>query len=99
MGYLICRIEPVGNDTKHRADCEPIVAKLTKQHALRDPKRETVRDLLAKHGFELLARRAGSRIEHQAWPLMVYIYTSRNKEGKGRCGSTLHRWRCRKLEE
>ena len=90
MGYLVVRVA-----TREDVD----LAKVSTRAALSEgsvlgsgwPKLVA---LLEKNGFEV--RHPIGPYNAREWPLTAFAYTSMNKEGRGRSGSSLYRLPCRK---
>lgn len=96
MAYTIVRIEPVGNVTAaDEKDREPDIAYLHKRSRFGDPPIAFVRALCARNGFDIEMGIGPGSWPVSEWPFIAYVYTSRRKDGHGRCGSTLYRWPCR----
>lgn len=60
-----------------------------------------MRDFLDKNGFEMHpnATLAVLKIgDEKEWPLTVTFYTSRDKEGEGRCGSCVEGTYARRIK-
>lgn len=100
-GYLILRIEKKEAAMWTRAERDAaggshVIARLRTRHSLRDPKPSTWKALGLKHGFELTGILYGPEVAE--WPFTAYCYVSRNYEGHGRCGSTLHRIPARRVD-
>lgn len=88
MAYLILRIEPRDNDTKTRAEAEPIVERWSRRCRLEDPRPARITEELARRGYERAPPRGANPAR---WPLIAYVYVSQRADGKGRSASTLHR--------
>lgn len=95
MGYLIIRVRP-----KHDVDARPVLAIAARsalgESACVGPGWAHVSKLLARHGFEAVMEIA--RVDPRLYPLTCVVYTSKNREGRGRSGSSLYRFPCRQLE-
>ncbi len=98
MGYTIVRIDPVGNATKQAKDCEPKIAQFTKRSRLGEPRIDFVRKMLRPKGFDVEMGIGPGTWAPNEWPFTAFVYTSKSKEGIGRCGSSLYRWPCRRSE-
>ena len=97
MAYLIARIERAEYENVPRGAAPiPVEAKLVVRRRTGDPKPCEMRVLLEKHGFEMPSTFQANR---EDYPLIAYIYVSPNREGVGRCGSSLYRRLCRRKEE
>lgn len=102
MGYLIVYVKPAHqtDSSDGRPYSKPLL-ELSVRAALGDSSivgRGWPRlvELLKKHGFEPVMEIA--RVDPRLYPLVCIAYTSRNKNGEGRSGSSLYRFPCRKLE-
>lgn len=99
MGYLIVYVKPAAEtDSSEHKDKKPIV-ELAARAALGDrsimgPGWPKLCALLEKNGFEVRPE-FGPYNPHE-WPLTAVAYTSMNKDGHGRSGSSLYRLPCRK---
>lgn len=66
----------------------------TEAHPLRDPRPATVARVAREHGYETAP--PGTRPE--GWPLTIRCYTSKTKNGIGRCGSQTWSYPARRIE-
>lgn len=100
MGFLIVSVRPAAQvDSIEHRDAEPLL-KLSVRSQLGN-------DFIGGEGwtkFEALMRKHGFKVLHplehykpQEWPLTAVAYTSHDKKGAGRSGSSLFRLACRVL--
>ena len=75
-------------------DTDTEVASFHKRAPAAVLRREAMNDALEAGGFGVAPYSA--RSSRQEWPLLVLVYMSPNREGRGRSGSTLYRLRCRR---
>lgn len=98
--YLIARIEPIENLHVSERELKPCVVRLSERctRITGLGPMFSARKMLERNGFELCDRFA-PMAERKNWELVAFIYTSPNKEGKGRAGSALYRRAVRRIEE
>lgn len=99
--YLIIRLEPAGNSTLPENKRLPPIAQYHKRVS-----RETygvaprlVETILLDHGYDLGPVTGGVLADTDVWPITAIVYTSLNKEGKGRSGSQVHCYGVRAFEK
>ncbi len=102
MGYLIVYIKPAAEvDSKEHSDQPPLIQLSTRaalsDHSITGSGWPRLCALLAKHGYEV--RPEFGSYNPREWPFTAVAYTSMNKDGIGRSGSSLYRLPCRKQEQ
>lgn len=99
MGYLYVYVKPAHLTADQQlASIPPLFETHARaalaEHSVVGPGWTKLTALLDKGGYEIRPH-FGSYDPHE-WPYTAVAYTSPNKEGKGRSGSSLYRFPCRK---
>lgn len=89
MGWLVIRIEEKAGETCPESERPPPVEILRARHALRDPAPARIHALAEANGYDIAPVLYSSA--QGLWPLTGVVYTSRNRDGHGRVGSSIQR--------
>jgi hypothetical protein len=91
MGFLIVRVTP-------RNDPHEEIATFAARSALGEPRYSAVRTVARRNGYDIQSVLTTYQVgpeERAHWPLSIIAYTSRNREGVGRTGSSIQSYQAR----